>query len=85
MLEYTHAIKDDKGLHARPASALVQTASALSSDVAIVVGGKEVDCRKLIAIMRLGAKHGECVILKVDGENEAADMEVIKKFCISNL
>jgi len=39
----------------------------------------------LIAIMRLGAKHGECVILKVDGENEAADMEVIKEFCISNL
>ena len=85
MIELKHCIQDKQGLHARPASALVEMAAQLTSSVVMVAGEKEVDCKKLIAMMRVGAKHGEELLFQIDGGNEEADAEVVKEFLSANL
>lgn len=85
MVEFKHIIQDKQGLHARPASQLAETAMKLSSAVTIHTEEKTVDCKKLIAMMKLGAKHLECVRFEVEGENEEADAKIMQEFCEKNL
>jgi len=85
MVEFVHIIQDRQGLHARPASALAETAMKLASSVTIHINDKTVDGKKLIAMMRLGARYGEAVRIEVEGDNEEADSKVLQDFCNKNL
>jgi len=81
MIKFTYEIQDKLGLHARPAGALVKTAGKLSSKVVLQCKGKEADCKKLIALMRMGIKYEDVVTFIVEGDNEAEDSRVLKEFC----
>lgn len=85
MITFQYVITDKAGMHARPAGILVQTAVKLGSSITIGYNGNEADCKKLIALMRLGVKHGGEVEFRLEGESEAADAEVIKAVLAENL
>lgn len=58
------------GLHARPAALFVQAASATGHRVTVGRPGDEpVDATSILAVMGLGAKHGEEVELTADGDD----------------
>ncbi len=64
------------GLHARPASLFVKEATSLAVPVTIQKEGKPaVNARSMLAVMTLGAKHGDVVTLTAEGEcaEEALD------------
>lgn len=63
-------VRSTAGLHARPATLLVKTASTFKSSVEIEYNGKKVDGKKLIGILSLGAGNGDKVKLIVTGEDE---------------
>ena len=46
MKEFKYVIKDEQGIHARPAGMFVKEAAAFSSKVTISKDGKEVDAQK---------------------------------------
>lgn len=78
MKEFSYTITDPNGIHARPAGLLVKQLKAFKSGVTIFKGDKNCDMKKLMALMALGVKQGDEVIIKVDGEDEeacAADLE----------
>lgn len=82
MKEFTYVITDEQGLHARPAGVLVKQAAGYKSSVTIGKGGKDVDAKRIFAVMGLGVKCGEEVTVKVDGEDEetvAAELETFFK------
>ncbi|GHU59798.1 PTS galactitol transporter subunit IIC [Clostridia bacterium] len=85
MKTFTYTIKDEIGIHARPAGVLVKEAKALGSVVTIEFNGKSAVATKLMAVMGLGVKHGDTITVKVEGDNEAADATQIEKFFSSNL
>ena len=85
MKTFTYTIKDEIGIHARPAGVLVKEAKALSSVVTIEFNGKTAVATKLMAVMGLGVKHGDNIIVIVEGDNEAADAAQIEKFFNDNL
>lgn len=65
----TVVIASSVGLHARPAALFVQAATDTGLDVEISKNGDDpVDATSILAVMALGAKHGEEVTLTAEGE-----------------
>lgn len=85
MKTFTYTIKDELGIHARPAGMLAKTAKALDSEVTIIKGDKTVGAAKLMALMGLGIKCGDTITVTANGGNEDAALEEIKSFLEANL
>lgn len=85
MVQFDYVIKDEVGLHARPAGNLAKCAKACDSKVTVACNGKSADASKIMAVMSLGAKCGMTLTVTVEGASEAADAETIKAFLEENL
>lgn len=75
--EYT--IIDEAGLHARPASLLVQTATKYSNEVYIEFNGKRLTLKSIMAVMSLGVPQGGVIAIDVDGDNPIEVFEGLEK------
>ena len=51
MKQFAYTIKDENGIHARPAGQLVQAAKAYQSEITITSGDKSASAKKLFALM----------------------------------
>jgi phosphoenolpyruvate-protein phosphotransferase len=60
-----------QGLHARPAALLARRAKSFGAQISLAAHGRIADARSVVAIMALGVRHGDEVILRAEG-NEAA-------------
>lgn len=63
-------ITNSSGLHARPASLWVQTASRYKSNIKIKTANTEVEGKSILGILSLGLTAGSTFQLIVDGEDE---------------
>ncbi|MGO3732018.1 MAG: phosphocarrier protein HPr [Vagococcus sp.] len=61
----------DTGIHARPATLLVQTASKFSSDINLEYKGKSVNLKSIMGVMSLGVGQGADVTISAEGADEA--------------
>lgn len=85
MKSFNYTIKDELGIHARPAGMLAKTAKALDSDITITKGDKTVGAAKLMALMGLGVKCGDTITVTANGGDEDAALEEMKSFLEKNL
>lgn len=85
MKKFKHTIVDELGLHARPAGQLVKTASQFSSEITVLAGSKKADGKKIMSVMMLGAKKGDDMIIQIEGNDEEAAEQELKKFLKENL
>ena len=85
MISFDYTIKDELGIHARPAGMLAKTAKSLDSEITITKGEKTVGATKLMALMGLGVKCGDTITVTANGGNEAASLEEMKSFLEKNL
>ena len=85
MKEFQYTIKDELGVHARPAGLLVKLAKGFSSKITLEKNGKSCDMRKLMAVMSLGIKQGETITVRVEGEDEATAADKIATFLNENV
>ena len=63
-------LKNETGLHARPASIFVKEASKFSSDIKVVKDGKEFNGKSIMGILSMGAGKGDILTIKAEGEDE---------------
>ncbi|MGW3189072.1 HPr family phosphocarrier protein [Streptomyces ardesiacus] len=67
-----------EGLHARPASLFVQEAARQPVKVTVGrPGSAPVDARSLLAVMTLGARHGETLELSAEGDEALAALHTL--------
>jgi len=85
MKTFDHTIRDELGIHARPAGMLAKIAKNFDSEITITKGEKTVGAAKLMALMGLGVKCGDTITVTVNGGNEDAAAEGIKSFLENNL
>lgn len=85
MKTFTYTIKDELGIHARPAGLLAKTAKALDSEITISKGDKSVGAAKLIALMGLGVKCGDTITVTISGGDEEASENTMREFLENNL
>lgn len=80
MKTFHYVIKDEVGIHARPAGELVKEAKKYASTITITKGDKSAVATKLMAVMSLGVKCGEEITVSVEGDDEDSTVEKIKTF-----
>lgn len=85
MKSFTYTIKDAAGIHARPAGLVVSEAKKYASTITIKAGEKSANATRLMAIMAMGVKCGNEVIVEVEGEDEDVAVTAIKEFFEANL
>lgn len=85
MKQFQYTIKDELGVHARPAGLLVKLAKQYASTITLEKNGKTCDMRKLMAVMGMGIRHGETITVTAEGEDEAAAIEAVEKFLTENV
>ena len=79
-------IKNRAGLHARPSSLFVQTASKYDSDINVIFDDEVINGKSIMGLMLLAAEQGRVLTLECDGEDEEEmiadliDLIEVKKF-----
>ena len=85
MLSFNYTIKDEVGIHARPAGLLAKEAKKYESKIVIKKDGKTVEAARIMAVMGLGVKCGQTVEVEVSGVDEETAFEEMKNFFEQNL
>lgn len=85
MKQFSYVIQDKLGIHARPAGLLAKEAAAFPCAVTISKDGKEVDAKRILALMGLCVKCGEKVVISADGEKEEEVIAKLQQFMEENL
>ena len=75
MREFRYIIKDEQGIHARPAGLFVKEAASCESKITISKDGKEVDAKRILGVMGLGVKKDQEIVLKAEGSDEDQAIE----------
>lgn len=86
MKKITYTVKAEAGLHARPAGLLVKQSASFKSNIKILseASGKEADLKRLMAVMALGIKQGDSIVVSAEGEDEAEAVTAIETFLKEN-
>ena len=70
-------ITAETGIHARPATMLVQTAGKYGSDITLEYNGKSVNLKSIMGVMSLGVGQGADVTITADGDDAKEAIEGI--------
>ncbi|THB71146.1 MAG: HPr family phosphocarrier protein [Desulfovibrio sp.] len=77
-------VRNELGLHARPAARLAQEAQRFASDIQLIQGDLEVDAKSILDILSLAAGQGCALTLKAEGEDAGQALDHLSTF-IENL
>jgi phosphotransferase system HPr (HPr) family protein len=61
---------NETGLHARPASVFVNTATKFKSDLALVKGEKQANAKSILSVLGLGITKGTEITITANGPDE---------------
>ena len=78
-------MKDEAGIHARPAGLLVKAAGEFSCAIKIEKDGKSADAKRIFGLMGLGAKCGDTLTVICDGADEETAAAALEKFMNENM
>jgi len=86
MKKINYTVVAEAGIHARPAGPLVKQAASFKSDIKLLneENGKEADLKRLMAVMALGVKQGNSIVVTVEGEDEDEAYTVLESFLKEN-
>lgn len=86
MKKINYTVAAESGIHARPAGLLVKQAASFKSDIKLLneENGKEADLKRLMAVMALGVKQGNSIVVTVEGEDEDEAYTVLESFLKEN-
>jgi phosphocarrier protein len=77
MIEQEVTVRNRAGIHTRPASMIVRTASQFDADVYIQKDDYEINGKSVIGVMTLAAEQGATLTLIFDGEDESEAADAI--------
>ena len=84
MPEVNITVQHPSGLHARPASVFVKTASQYKSDIRVVFGEKDVNAKSILSVLTLGANQGANITIKAEGEDSDQALKALTELIESN-
>ena len=84
MISEKITIANDTGLHARPASVFVSTASKFKSELTLQKGEKQVNGKSMLAVLSLGITKGTEVIISAQGPDEEEAVNTLAELAEAN-
>lgn len=82
---FQYQIKDELGIHARPAGLLVKAAGEFASEITFEKNGKKASAKKLFNLMSMGVKKGDVITVTAEGADEGAAITAIQTFLEEHL
>lgn len=79
MAKQTFTIIDEAGLHARPTTILVNSASKFTSDITISYEEKTVNLKSIMGVMTLGVPHNAQITIEAIGKDEEEALAAVAK------
>jgi len=76
-MEKLFTITDETGLHARPATVLVNTASKFTSEILLTYRDKKVNLKSIMGVMSLGIQQGAEITISAEGEDAESAMTAL--------
>ena len=70
-------ITSETGIHARPATILVQAASKFSSDITLSYEGKSVNLKSIMGVMSLGVGQNAKGTTTANGDDEKEALDTV--------
>jgi phosphotransferase system HPr (HPr) family protein len=70
-------IRNEQGLHARPAEMFVRLAKQFQSRIELVREGRRVEARNIIDLLTLGAGPGTELVLEAEGDDAEQAVEAL--------
>lgn len=78
MIKRSFVLKDEMGLHARPAAMLMMKMCRVLSSVEISCRGVLADGKDVMSIMALNTKAGDEVVFTIEGPDEEKAMKEVE-------
>ncbi|WP_033829371.1 phosphocarrier protein HPr [Bacillus andreraoultii] len=75
MLEKNFTVIAETGIHARPATLLVQTAGKFESEISLRYNDRTVNLKSIMGVMSLGIGKDSEITIIVDGNDEEMAMK----------
>lgn len=72
MIKREVMIRNEKGLHARPATFFIQKANTFRSSIWVEIEDRKANAKSLLGVLSLGVSQGDTVTLVADGADEEA-------------
>ena len=72
-------VKNNQGLHARPAALFVQVANKFDSAITVRRDDEEVNGKSIMGILMLGAEKGSVIIVEANGPDAEAALGELEK------
>lgn len=82
LIEKKIVIKNEQGLHARPAAIFVQIANKYESDISVRKGKQEVNGKSIMGLLTLAAEKGSAVHLKINGPDAKEAMQELEEMLL---
>ncbi len=79
MTEREITLTNRLGLHARPATKVVQTAGEFESEIRLKRDDLEVNAKSILGVMTLAAEMGSKVLIRAEGEDEVQAVQAVAK------
>ncbi|MRH44761.1 phosphocarrier protein HPr [Aquibacillus halophilus] len=79
MKEKKFTITDDTGIHARPATLLVNKAGQYEAHIEMHYNGKTVNLKSIMGVMSLGVPKGAEIVVTADGSDEEQALQGVEE------
>ncbi|HJV30906.1 MAG TPA: phosphocarrier protein HPr [Bacillales bacterium] len=79
MAEKQFKVIAETGIHARPATLLVQTASKFDSEISLEYKGKKVNLKSIMGVMSLGVGQGADITIAAEGSDQEEALRSIEE------
>lgn len=76
-------IGHDHGIHARPAALIANFAKTAAAEISVAVRDRRANAKSAVALMSLGAQHGDEITLTAAGPDAAKTVADLKKLVLS--
>ena len=76
-MEKNYKVIADTGIHARPATLLVQAAGKFESDINLEYNGRKVNLKSILGVMSLGIGQGAEITISAEGSDAEAAIEAL--------
>lgn len=70
-------VENREGLHARPASLIMQCASSFESQIYFILGNEKVNARSMMSVISLSAVKGTQITVEIEGIDEVQAEEAM--------
>ncbi|NHM29591.1 phosphocarrier protein HPr [Neobacillus terrae] len=78
-MEKQFKVTAETGIHARPATLLVQTASKFDSEIHLEYKGKKVNLKSIMGVMSLGVGQGADITISAEGSDAEEALRTLEE------